>query len=803
MNWKFSSSNGDSQQESNFETLSMFDALTSTSTTLSSDWEDVMISSHRRSSTNNNDINTTSRHAISHHQDSYSSPNYFYSTQRYQDRQQQEEPTRPGISRYNSVPGHRFHLDQQQDQEQHQASIIHETTPTESRTSSATPRRHTITSSTSPPIISSCLHDAARICNWTEVIQLAQSQPYLAQYLGKEQGMALHHACSRRPKNARVVELLLKAYPDALLCQDNKGWNPLHYACRFKASLEVFQLLLQLYPNRARKAMQMTEDENHRKPLFFAVRYDAPEGVLEKLLDVDASSILEMDRKGESPLSRLWTNYNEMPIGKQMVEKMKQKVLRGEVIHLKSNTPFEKVWNKIEFLLWYAWKRKYKTLTKKDWKVVHAICSIQCHLTVFYISIGLYPTQIHETHVATGRTALHCASMSPAIGEGALTVISYILEKYEVAAQCLDLIEGCLPLHLIVQNGYKYHWILHGAQDIYNAYPSALSTMDSNGRYPLHHACKSLSQIYKTIQYTKRNIDESTSVIQQLVSLHISAATVQDKFGQYPIHILCSHAVYWDDDVQSIFEAYPNALHQRDHSGRLPIHYAAANAHASSDLMEILLQHHPRSATIGDQDGKLPLHLACGVGIGILPESYDRAQGGKIVMRKLQSLFQTYPSALNIPDSTDRRWTPLHHACASPGKENCNIIQQLLLLGEELGIVNEMAEQKDTHGRYPLHLACASGKRWKGGVKQLFEIFPLACMTVDQFGILPWQGAALSGKDVQVHLDMEEEEEEEEEMDVLEKEMALDKINTLFELLICDPTTVKSYGPDIFDQELG
>lgn len=119
--------------------------------------------------------------------------------------------------------------------------------------------------------------------------------------ISHERWTALHHACDRRPPHD-VVKKLILAYPDALLARDReKGWTPLHHACRFKASVEVIHHLLYLSPNRAKKAASI-KGNGGRTPIFFAIRYDAPDGVVEKLLDVDTSGILAEDYRGSSAL---------------------------------------------------------------------------------------------------------------------------------------------------------------------------------------------------------------------------------------------------------------------------------------------------------------------------------------------------------------------------------------------------------------------------------------------------------------------------------------------------------------------
>ena len=70
-------------------------------------------------------------------------------------------------------------------------------------------------------IITSRLHDLARVYNWEAVIARSMSHPKEASYLGPDRLNALHHVCNRRPP-ADVVEALLRADAKQAEVQDVK-----------------------------------------------------------------------------------------------------------------------------------------------------------------------------------------------------------------------------------------------------------------------------------------------------------------------------------------------------------------------------------------------------------------------------------------------------------------------------------------------------------------------------------------------------------------------------------------------------
>ena len=210
--------------------------------------------------------------------------------------------------------------------------------------------------------VSSIIHDAARITDWNNVLELCESNPEAASYAGRDGWTALHHACNRRCPRPDVVEALIRAYPAALLQEEEKSWLPLHYACRFKAPKEVVRLLLHMYPESGRIAVS-TRDRQGRRPLYYAVRYDAPQGVADLLLHVDPSAVLEEDQNDESPLALVWDSWAEKLEGKRIVhsflpggfpEPQESTVEERAVLlrqRLEKDSKLKKRWNQVNMLL--------------------------------------------------------------------------------------------------------------------------------------------------------------------------------------------------------------------------------------------------------------------------------------------------------------------------------------------------------------------------------------------------------------------------------------------------------------------
>lgn len=612
--------------------------------------------------------------------------------------------------------------------------------------------------------VSSVIHDAARITHWDEVLSLCASNPGYASYAGRDGWTALHHACNRRCPRPEVVEALIKAYPEALLQEEEKGWLPLHYACRFKAPNSVVRLLLNLYPDSGKAAVAKT-DKLGRTPLYYAIRYDAPDGVVGSLLEVDPSVVLEEDQNEESPLALVWDNWAEKMEGKRVISSYLNGAFDDSddtAVHsqravslqrkLQSDSKLRKRWLKVNVLL----KATFGFPVEEDeedaddfsqdtavvgseqrvWRIVHATAAVKCHLSLFLLALALHPEQAREydeydlrrpddkalepcSRSTVRQTALHLAASSNAGGEIGKTVLIRLLSLNQAAAEEQDEISGSLPLHLMVSNTKKQDWPNHAGL-LYHFYPRAAQIPDNNGKLPLHRASAVIRHRSNEDDYSEK------SDVVQLVRAYPQATTKLDNAGCLPFHYVAANAVIWDDDVESIYSANRNAVQARAGAlfkNRMPIHMASTNVNSHESLIQKLNQLHPRGASIADSEGKLPFHLACEIG-------KDWETGG------VRCTYDAFPNAIRQPETNLRGWLPLHMAAACR-RSTSNLIVRLVELYPEAALV------ADRQGQFPLHLACGAGKDWEGGLKILFEANASALSTFDKWQRLPFYIAAL------------------------------------------------------------
>jgi ankyrin repeat protein len=659
--------------------------------------------------------------------------------------------------------------------------------------------------------VSSIIHDAARITDWHKVLELCESHPEAAAYAGRDGWTALHHACNRRCPRPDVVEALIRAYPAALLQEEEKSWLPLHYACRFKAPKEVVRLLLHMYPDSGRIAVE-TRDRQGRRPLYYAVRYDAPQGVAGLLLAVDPSAVLEEDQNEESPLALIWDSWAEKLEGKRIVhsflpggfpEPVESTVEQRAVLlrqRLEKEPKLKKRWHQVNMLLRAAFgfhfdedddsdddsddAPKDSPQEKRTWRIVHATAAVKCHLSLFLLACALHPEQAREldefdlrrpdangivpvmTSSHSHQTALHLAASSNAGGEPGKTVIISLLSLYREAAQVQDGIDGSLPLHRMVENPRKQDWPNHAAI-LYRFYPRAVQIPDHHGKLPLHRATAAIT-------HEDNEGDEERSVIIQLVRSFPQAAEHADETGCLPFHYLAMNAKIWDDDVEAVHNSNRHGVQVRaGHvwNDRLPIHMAAASPKSRESLIQKLIHLHPRGASLEERQGKLPLHLAC--------------EQGKKWDAGTRSIYEAFPHAVRQAERNSRGWLPLHMAAACP-TASAELIAKLTEL------FPEAADVPDSEGRYPLHLACSAGKNWLGGLQVLFDANPNALASRDQRGLLPVHICALSycSKDhSKSKTKAVPKVEAKKEMTVNNEETA--QLDILFNLFRSDPTTIE------------
>ena len=616
-----------------------------------------------------------------------------------------------------------------------------------------------------PRAVTSVIHDAARITQWTRVHSLALSHPASARYSGPDRWTALHHCCSRRCPHAYVVEALFRAYPAALLCLDEKQWTPLHHAARFKAPRDVVQLLLRDHPDMGRTAAARRCSKG-RSPLFYAIRYDAPDGVVELLLEANPEAVLEPDRDGVTPLALVWDRYVTSFEGRRAIEPYVARLhafldaragLDGNVTI--GNSKLRGKWEKANMLLRAVFgfpvveegEREESAVAqqededdgdedeideweqvsvpqdapadaaaadsrrrKRKWRILHAASTVRCHPTLFQLACVMHPEQAAE------------------------------LDEND--------------LHYNENDDYL---VLDGS-----------TTEGVDSEQPKKRITSALHLAAASPAHGK----DGKTILTTLLAMNPSAASVVDGItGSLPLHIAVENErkIHWIyDGIATLFEANPAAIEAKDWKGRTPLHRACsaighrpatgimvavvpgssipqADASAADNddnenpgdgsttnataeptatavtattapqgvtaaglgsIIQNLVTIYSEAASIADDSGRLPLHVIAKYGEGWTDDA--------------ESVLKANPGAAQVRAGRSRQGAaharlPIHIAAAGPDA-GPDLISRLVA-AHPRGV-----SLPDGFGKLPLHLACESGKVWEEGVRVLYESYPRA-----------------------------------------------------------------------------
>jgi len=634
--------------------------------------------------------------------------------------------------------------------------------------------------------VSSAMHDAARLKDWDRVKDICNRDPSSGAFVGPGGYTALHHICDKRCPKADVAEAVIRAFPDALAVESLKGWTPLHLACRFKCNKDVIGALLNVHPELGKQTVSKP-DRQRRTPLFYAVRYLSPPGVVPQLLEVDPSVVLADNENLASPLAVFWDDFAEKMEGRRALHPYIEQIVPPDPAFLRerlasqtdSSELFEN-WKRANMFLKAAFgfplndDEELADTKDRKWRILHATAAAKVHNTLFRMACALHPEQALEIdendlygHLNEAgenekrkQTALHLAAASNASGSSGHSVITTLLRLNPEAANVADEIDGSYPLHRIVENKHKQHWTVDGINPLYMISPAVAEKADRHGKLPIHRAAAAITHEEDEEDLATR------SIICNLLQVFPNGASARDEDNCMPLHLVAMNAEEWNEEVQAVFSAHEVAISTR--TGRrlhnsLPIHLAAANPKAQRSLIERLVEHNPRGVSQADGHGKMALHLACELG----KEWVDDG---------IEVIYNAFTQAVRLREDNERHWMALHMASASSAACG-NLIKKLVELNPEA------CEIADSQDRLPLHLACQTLKNWEGGLSAIFDGNPNAIGVPDSKGRIPLYIVAERYAQARENANDEAE---------LHQDPAgcADELDVLFNLIRSDPTTI-------------
>jgi len=249
----------------------------------------------------------------------------------------------------------------------------------------------------------------------------------------------------------------------------------------------------------------------------------------------------------------------------------------------------------------------------------------------------------------------------------------------------------------------------------------------------LHYACTEFFGSDEVIELLIQCWPESVQMATKAdgsLPLHLYAGLGARAFVREEDSILACHGgkASWTV-MQSLVQAWPDAVRVPDKRGYLPLHYACSKGKCNLEMIQYLIQCWPESVQCRCTGGALPLHLAC--------KSSSR-QSNKNLLPVIQTLLEAWPDSVRELD--DQGFLPLHYACNNNGAED-DVIQYLVRACPDACHI-----PVKSHDILPLHLVLRSSTtRLLETIRLLLEAGPDAVRKPDSRGLLPLHYACERG----------------------------------------------------------
>jgi len=471
----------------------------------------------------------------------------------------------------------------------------------------------------------------------------------------KDGGLPIHYASwggGRRPDDvATVMRLLVEAYPDGLRVADRDGDVPLGIMVKYgRTSIEAFRYVLGVdtealdevviggssQTSHASDSGSNTTVPSSGDTLLHSAVTMSPhsmtEDMIRAILDVRPTLAKIANGRGQLPLHSALDHYGATESIVTMLleaypEAVKEKDEMGERLPLH-----------------YACKEGV------------------AHAGVVELLIEAYPDGLLVSD-ASNALPLHLAlKASPRGGVSTKAkgvksprvvdqVAHTVLTTRPDLASVTDPDSTLLPLHIAITK-IKPPFLV---KEILNAYPDAAKELVGEGDKKV-----SALHVLATVrdQYLPEEVNEIASA---LLDVKPECAKLKDGMGRLPLHAASDEAekvrkrtertkkkskktsiTSSDVLLQTLLQAYPEAVQERDNGGKLPLHYSVAALDAATTIK--LLDSYQDAAKSQDQ---LPLHIAC----GSLRSPYEQYEGDpEAVDVIIRRLLDIYPEAASIGD---------------------------------------------------------------------------------------------------------------------------------------------------------
>lgn len=357
----------------------------------------------------------------------------------------------------------------------------------------------------SQPVPTDQLVERIRNRDWEGARQRAVTHPWDARYrtYSGSNSTALHLVCVYRAP-FHVVEVVLEAYPNAIMATDGEGWTPLHVAFLYGCDESTALFLIK----RGGANVASIQSRLVGSPLHVACRHGVSTTVLQELLKANPNMATTANQSGIKPGTLLYYEFAKNPSNEAVV----MGLFLNKPIDTRDARILALTW-RVLILLNATTGRDLEDQKPLPLLFLHEVVTYQECLglgNIIPLAVRLHPEQLSKRD-ESGNLPLHIAATTPAEKERqerygryqAVDAVSVLLQAYPQAASTANG-SGRLPLHLALGVG-KRTWNT-GIAKLVEASPRSLMTRDVETHfYPLFLAAaqeendndlESLSTVY-------------------------------------------------------------------------------------------------------------------------------------------------------------------------------------------------------------------------------------------------------------------------------------------------------------------
>jgi ankyrin repeat protein len=371
--------------------------------------------------------------------------------------------------------------------------------------------------------------------------------------------LPLNFAIEYKASN-EIILMLLNANPDAVFWTDNaEGMTPLHFACQLKASKEVIQILIDaaqrsdnvshakhLPPPQRASAICSFPCKRGRTPLWYALRYDAPDGIMELLLVHYPLAGIMLNHLEESPLNYFWERTTTK-LGKRVLAMVQQVISSTSEDYLNQSS---KVPTSVDILqnLSQSKDKHVKDLYNAYLKAVTMIQAANSAFTEEEEEECQSPNALTTDNTDPFQNILHALArlgrcrIHPALWDITISIFSSQVSQKDRY--------GNLPLHYVLAPcTFCAHVAERRRQQLLQ-----ITNNPSSGKLEEEFTLSSNSMPASTATTPTITVLSVKSIALTLLTLYPEAASIPDSTGRYPLHIAlhCNNVGYHQQQTGTV-----------------------------------------------------------------------------------------------------------------------------------------------------------------------------------------------------------------------------------------------------------